>query len=504
MAPVCLLAAFIFSGRQVLAAPAIVGEVQGVVSIGASLASTTIFFSASHSCSLFVHAVGAEAYTQAPIYPNFYLTDSGGGIALPKVPLKTINSTDWDVSNSTYRLRFGSITDLNGGRYGVQFLAAGNIRYNIFCLSGIDDFFTDTTLDRGGTWGKYSFARTLGAATSSLGLDDNGIYVDFFGSPATVITAFQQVSGASMISNAATTSSPGIGAVSKLTTGPGNYTTGINAAPASTDATGYHYSIWVPSISEYVPPDASYPSDMLSPFDGGVGCESLGRLVNFSLGIGPNKDGFNYDIYASSSCVGNEIASSSFNAWFDTPDFFIYSPATFGSQAYCMRSWTATSPEYYDEQPFSVIWYASTSAACMASNLTFCDDPCDGVATTTAIGEINCGLRSFAAWAVCPSENYKINLANAKTAFFNSFPMNIGSTISEVITTTTTAIPESIKIPYPRKGSSTNYQDMPEATILTTTSIPTLLGSTTFDRINDFGNVFLTLAALAFVIFLIL
>jgi len=387
--------AFLFFGKPVLAAPQIVGEYQfSGGGGGSSQFDIEVYNPDSQGSLVIIH----------------FRTFNGGCYSLPSITLdgsslssRLINTTDGK-DEGFYGIFWSSLLD---GRHTIIVGAAAcTIKINAFALSGVDYSRVPEviTLDRGGNWGNPSLTGTISSSSMSQ-VGTRGLGIDIMGSWFSAPSTFTAGSGETIISNPAS-STMAVGAQFTPTTANGSYTMNFTA----TNLTGYHYFLWVPLIATTseqpeLPPEQGSLIDTW--YTTPVGCEDVGVITPFYPSQGA--DGFNYDVYASSTCAGNEVASGTYISYlggvFDDT-FYLPPPITWGIANYCMYAHFDQTPQIEDYAHFTVNWLASTSASCDISILmdqynTYCGLPCYGIATSTNpldLNNFNCGLRKFGCW----------------------------------------------------------------------------------------------------------
>lgn len=186
---------------------------------------------------------------------------------------------------------------------------------------------------------------------------------------------------------------------------------------------GYIYGVYFPfetTIYYYIPDillGLSVPADVTC--CQGVNC-------SFNASIAPQSAQINWSL--TNECgTGVEIASGtapSYSGSFNVANIFtdpiidtlcLETERTIGTQTY----WSQTPINYYV--------LASSSATCGITppDPSFCNTPCDGIATSTFGGDINCGLRSAIAWSVCVSPSIADNLMSTASLLRSRFPFSV-------------------------------------------------------------------------------
>ena len=424
-----------------------VGEIQNYVDTGDVSAHTTFYLNVSEPCHLFAHFVAFENPPAGEIHPKIFLTDDAGATSTP--PMKDISDTDNDVDGYRYRIRTSYISD--AGRYGVKIYGRGNMRFNIFCLAELDDYNTWTFWDRGGGWGTEHFNRTLTSASSSLGVDNRGTFVEFFGAPINAVSLFTAYDASNyIISSAASTTSGypiNIGSIIRPVSGDGTFQVGIADPPASTNAYGYHYSIYVPFIGSSTPPEEPTPSatSTLESHFYNVGDYVVPRSINCyqdldycDMVFGYNMDVFSRSLASTSpdlssyprftwfwpNSLGTDIVSSTIRYFLDigqeplTVNFNFLIPTSTTDYVLQIDDPNNSSGVELTDFVIRVNLLGTSTESDLFST-------CFGKCTSGIAGDIFCAFKRFTCWAFLPSENSKLYISQSAEKIKASFPFSI-------------------------------------------------------------------------------
>jgi len=352
------------------------------------------------------------------------------------VPFEKINTTDQDVNGYNYYLAYASTTIISSASHSlsidtIENPAGGQTCTQSFNLFILDDIIASSvlamTLDRGGESGAakdYSFTNITTAKNPDglKGLMMVGTQAD--------MTSFVGTSSMTVINDADATMFSFYRNIPALA--QGRYDYGWSSFSPATYL--YIYGILFPI--DTTPPEPPAPPQSGTLIDSWkntpVGCEDVGVITPFYPA--PGADGFNYDIFASSSCAGNEVASGTYISYlggvFDDT-VYLPPPRTWGAATYCMYAHLDQTPMITDYENFSVNWYASTSDSCDASilaqqYLTYCAYPCYGIATSTNpldLNNFNCGLRKFGCWLTVVDKSTIDAFGNRYQAIIRRFPL---------------------------------------------------------------------------------
>ncbi len=167
-----------------------------------------------------------------------------------------------------------------------------------------------------------------------------------------------------------------------------------------------------------------------------------------------------------------------------------------------------TSDRVVETREIELTFFASTSDFCygLSESATttpeaWCENLCDDIPTSTSFFDMSynlqCGARSVFCWLFTPKQDVKALLANSTAKISSVFPYNLRTQLVESFSATSTIRLEEIKLPKPAKY--TDFND--EMTVLTTSSFPALIGTTSWSIIN--GGISTLLAAFACVYILI-
>jgi hypothetical protein len=118
----------------------------------------------------------------------------------------------------------------------------------------------------------------------------------------------------------------------------------------------------------------------------------------------------------------------------------------------------------------------STAQFAMPNGLSV-ETVCDGIATSTIMGGIECGFKRVIYWAFYPSNNALLSLQSSITNVKNSFPFNaffdLTDTIDDAIGTSTPNMAGTIDLPF--INGSGDYIMLP---VIASSSLSNLIGST--------------------------
>jgi len=112
-------------------------------------------------------------------------------------------------------------------------------------------------------------------------------------------------------------------------------------------------------------------------------------------------------------------------------------------------------------------------------------DVCTGIATSTLtdwhfFGDIECGLKRFGLWAVCPSQTSVASTYQLYQDFKETFPFNaffaITDSLQEAIATTTLTLYDTIPIPFISKTTSTTPANIYTIPVLSSTTLSNAIG----------------------------
>lgn len=140
-------------------------------------------------------------------------------------------------------------------------------------------------------------------------------------------------------------------------------------------------------------------------------------------------------------------------------------------------------------------YMGATSTACLGLSEyatttpeVWCDPEtlCAGLATSSFwefSDNIQCAARKTWCWLFTPKKDIKALLGQSSAQLGQIFPYNIRNQITTAFAATSTLKLEELKFPIPKKGDNLNLTE--EITILTTSSLPTLFGSSTWEILNN-------------------
>jgi len=156
------------------------------------------------------------------------------------------------------------------------------------------------------------------------------------------------------------------------------------------------------------------------------------------------------------------------------------------------------------------LWDSATASSTEATEwinfnvgieLEWQEDICEGIATTTISGAIECGFRKMISWAIVPEKTTLTKFQESYAALKNSFPFNVFYDLTEIINTAltaTTTAEDIIGIPFIRQTEGgSEYYMLP---VLSSSSMPNLIGqenTNLFRKTISWGMLFVV----AFIIF---
>jgi hypothetical protein len=352
------------------------------------------------------------------------------------VPFEKINTTDQDVNGYNYYLAYASTTIISSASHSLSIdtLEAPSVGYTCtqsFNLFILDDVIASSVLsmvlDLGSEAGgakDYAFTNITTAK------NPNGLKGLMFVGTQQDMTTFVATSSMITINDADATMFSYYKNIPALV--QGRYDYGWSSFTPATYL--YVYGLLFPfDTTPHIPPAPPSSGALINDWlSAPVGCEDTGVITPFYPAS--EADGFNYDIFASSTCAGNEVASGTYISYlggvFDDT-VYLPAPSTFGSKIYCMYAHLDQTPQIVDYSYFTMNWLASTSDSCDLSLLmdkynTYCGIPCYGIATSTNpldLNNFNCGLRQFGCWLTVVDKNTVNTFGTKWQAMIRRFPL---------------------------------------------------------------------------------
>jgi hypothetical protein len=151
------------------------------------------------------------------------------------------------------------------------------------------------------------------------------------------------------------------------------------------------------------------------------------------------------------------------------------------AMGYDILTGTTTIKDFSSTGNFIYIW-ASTSPMCiMPSSPDFCEDPCQGMATSTIGDTIACGFKKSGCWLVLPSnktkEKFKESTEKLKSAFPFSLFFSSLNDLKTAISTSTDDRSGVLAVPMYDRDTHSYYM----ITVMSSSSMPNAIGQTNSD-----------------------
>jgi hypothetical protein len=182
------------------------------------------------------------------------------------------------------------------------------------------------------------------------------------------------------------------------------------------------------------------------------------------------------------------------NYWEQSPMVLLSKSATQGQHFLCVNEFDE-SMNNTKNSLITLNYMGATSTACLGLSKyatttpeVWCDPEtlCAGLATSSFwefSDNIQCAARKTWCWLFTPKKDIKALLGQSSAQLGQIFPYNIRNQITTAFAATSSLKLEELKFPIPKKGDNLNLTE--EITILTTSSLPTLFGSSTWEILNN-------------------